>query len=150
MPRHTARGIVIKDGQILLMERWRDQSHYFSIPGGGVEASETAEAAASREILEETTVVVSVRRQVLEMRDGEVSHQIFLCEYISGEPLLEAHAEEALRATEHNRFQPRWVAFEELANLPFSYWQPLKQPLLDGLATSFSDPLVVVTADQAR
>lgn len=147
--RHTARGIVVHEGQILLMERWRPGLHYFSIPGGGIESGETPEQTAAREIKEETSIAVKVKNQVLEMRDGEFSHKIYLCEYVSGEPHLPAGAPEAGYGSE-NRFKPSWVPLERLPDLPFVYWQPLKQQLINGLENGFPDQARIVSAHPPR
>jgi len=149
-PRHTARGIVVRDGQILLMERWRPGMHYFSIPGGGIEPGETSRQTVVREILEETTVAVKAGRKVLELRDGDFRHRIYLCEYISGEPRLPADAPEALQMTHDNRFKPGWVPVSELRALPFTYWQPLQEPLAGGLSNGFSGPVKIVSAKPTR
>jgi 8-oxo-dGTP pyrophosphatase MutT (NUDIX family) len=143
--KNTARGIVVHDGHILLMERWRGQLHYFSIPGGGIEPGETAEQTVLREILEETSLRVDVERQVLEMRDDGFTHKIYLCRYISGEPHLPDHAPEAVHMTENNRFRPGWVPLDKLPHLPFTYWQPIRQPLIDGLADEFKGPAKIVS-----
>lgn len=141
--QHTARGIVVHDGRLLLMERWRPGMHYFSIPGGGIESGETDEETVVRELLEETTVTIKVKRQVLEMRDGEYQHRIYLCEYVSGEPHLPPHAPEAARGQGKN-FKPGWVPIEKLSELPFTYWQPVKQSLVDGLRNGFGQEVVIV------
>jgi 8-oxo-dGTP diphosphatase len=144
-PRHTARGIVISDGQLLLMERWRPGMHYFSIPGGGIEPGETPEECVRREILEETGVTVTVGRQAFEMRDGDVTHKIFLCEYGSGEPHLPDNSPEALINNPDNRFAPRWVRLDEVPKLPFTYWEPLRSPLNKALNDGFSETLTIVS-----
>lgn len=145
-PRHTARGIVITGDKLLLMERWRPGMHYFSIPGGGIEHGETAEECVRREILEETGVEVRVCRQVLEMRDGDVVHQIFLCEYVSGEPHLPEDSPEALINNPDNRFAPCWVDVKNVPSLPFTYWEPLHSPLNEALKKGFSEALTIVSA----
>lgn len=151
--RHTARGIVLNDGRILLMERWRryegQDLHYFSIPGGGIEPGETPERTVVREIQEETSVTVEVKHQVLEMRDGEFRHKIYLCSYVSGEPYLPPDAPEAGYGKD-NRFRPAWVPLKKLPDLPFTYWQPVKQPLIDGLKNGFSGPVKIVSRDSSR
>lgn len=147
--KNTARGIVVRDGKLLLMERWRPGFHYFSIPGGGIESGETAEQTVAREIAEETSLQVKVKRQVLEMRDGGFSHKIFLCEYLSGEPHLPMDAPEASHGPK-NRFKPAWVPVDDLPRLPFIYWQPVQQPLIDGLADGFQDSLKIVSRQTAR
>lgn len=149
VPRHTARGIVVSNGQILLMERWRPGLHYFSIPGGGIEYSETAEQTVVREIAEETSLIISVERQVIQMIDGPITHHIFLCRYISGQPSLPIDAPEALIQNPDNRFQPGWFPVEDLTNLPFTYWQPLQQPLIDGLKDGFDKQIKIVTAGKS-
>lgn len=145
-PRHTSRGIVVRNGKILLMERWRPGMHYFSIPGGGIEAGETPEQTAVREIHEETTIRVTTDRLVLIMRDGDTDHKIYLCTYIDGEPRLEVDAPEFLHMTEDNKFKPGWVDISSLPETPFTYWQPIKQPLIDGLKNGFTNEPIVVTA----
>jgi 8-oxo-dGTP pyrophosphatase MutT (NUDIX family) len=150
LPRHTGRAIVIHDGRLLLMERWRDGLHYFSIPGGGIESGESAEQAAVRELYEETSLTVELIRPVFEMHDGDVIHHIFLAKYISGEPHLPDHAEEAAHMHENNRFKPGWVPLETIAELPFIYWEPLRQPLVNALQNGFSDDVTIVTTESTR
>lgn len=148
--RHTARGIVVHDGQLLLMERWRPGMHYFSIPGGGIKEGETPKQTVAREIHEETSVIVKVKQQVLEMRDGDFRHRIYLCQYVEGDAHLPPDAPEALHMVEENRFKPGWMQIAKLPELPFTYWQPLKQPLIDGLANGFKGSVKIVSASGTR
>ena len=144
-PRHTARAIVVHDNQLLLMERWRDDLHYFSIPGGGIEADEVAEETVVREILEETSIDVEVIRLVLEMHAGEVVHQIYLCKYLSGTPELQEHAPEFIDMTPNNRFKPTWMPLEQINDLPYVYWEPLKVALVEALENGFTEEVKIVT-----
>lgn len=120
--RHTARGIVVRDGKVLLMERWRHDPetglarHYFSIPGGGIDQGESAPETAVREVEEETTIKVRVRELALEQERPHGGTNIyFICDYVSGEPQLNPEGPEALHyANENNQFLPRWVSPEEL------------------------------------
>jgi 8-oxo-dGTP pyrophosphatase MutT (NUDIX family) len=144
--RITGRGIVIRDGQILLMERWRGSLHYFSIPGGGVEEGETPETAARREIYEETGLRVTVGRKYITAVSRDAEHHIFLCGYLSGEPHLPQDSPEALEhALGHNRFKPRWIPIEEVKNLRFEYWEPLRSVICEGIEKGFSGPEKAVT-----
>ncbi len=136
--RNTARGIVVHNGKLLLMERWRPGMHYFSIPGGGIEADETPEETVVREIKEETTIIVKVKRQVMEMHDKNIVHKIYLCEYVGGTPNLPDNSPESLQMTEQNRFKPGWVPIEHLPKTPFIYWEPLRKPLIEGLKHGFN------------
>jgi 8-oxo-dGTP diphosphatase len=148
----TARGIVIKDSQMLLMERWRDRRHYFSIPGGHIEPGEEPAQTVTREILEETSLVVTVDRPVFLYKDqGQIrDHVFYLCTYVSGEPYLPEDSEEFLRAKENNRFRPQWVPIEQVAELPFGSWQPLRAPLLKAFSEGFSGNVEVVLSSPAR
>lgn len=140
----TGRGIVLRDGNILLMERWRDGLHYFSIPGGGVEGEETPEQTTRREILEETSIQVNVGRKLYKIVMPDAVHHIFLCEYISGEPHLGPDAPERAHQHTGNRFKPRWVAYEELEDLSLKYWEIVRTPLLHDLARGFSDQVTTL------
>jgi 8-oxo-dGTP pyrophosphatase MutT (NUDIX family) len=131
------------------MERWRAGMHYFSIPGGGIELGETARQTVVREILEETSITVETDRKVLEMRDGAFRHRIYLCRYVSGEPYLPSRAPEALHMTDDNRFKPGWMPIAELSKLPFTYWEPLRQPLIKGLQNGFGKTVIIVNAATA-
>jgi len=144
-PKSTGRGIVIHDGKILLIERWRPDLHYFSIPGGGIEAGERPDQTAVREIFEESTLIVQTEELVIIMNDGNFSHSIYLCHYISGEPELTDDAPEAQFDPKDNRFKPGWVPIADLQKLPFTYWEPIKQSLIDGLKNDFADGPVTVT-----
>jgi 8-oxo-dGTP pyrophosphatase MutT (NUDIX family) len=149
-PRHTGRALVIHDGNILLMERWRGSLHYFSIPGGGIETDETPEQTAVREIREETSVAIEIMRPLFEMHHGDVVHHIFLAKYLSGEPHLPEDAPEYIEGHENNRFKPGWVPIEQLPDLPLLYWEPMRAPLVTALANGFSDEVTIVTAPVTR
>jgi 8-oxo-dGTP diphosphatase len=140
--RHTARAIVIHDNKLLLIERWRDGLHYFSVPGGGIEDDETPEQTATRELAEETGCVIKLERSLylLKLADG-TDHHIFLGRYVSGEPHLPETSPEALEQNENNRFKPCWVSLEELADVLFLVWRPIKEQLLHDLEHGFSNSI---------
>jgi 8-oxo-dGTP diphosphatase len=139
-PRNTARAIVLHDGNVMLIERWRPGKHYFSVPGGGIEAGETPEVTVIREVMEETGCEVTVQRLLYTLSiDGKDLHSIFLCEYVSGEPHLPADSPEAMRATEGNYFKPRWLPLSELATAEFTVWKPIADQLLKDLEAGFSE-----------
>lgn len=143
-PRLTARGVVIKDDKILLMERWRNGKHYYSIPGGGIESDETAEQAVVREFAEETSCVVNISRQLYNFDHMGNHHLIFLGDYVSGDPHLPANSPEALSSDSNNRFEPHWVALTELSPSMFGIWEPVFRQLQMDLVTEFPENVVEI------
>ncbi len=137
--RRTGRAIVVHEDQVLLMERWRDGRHYYSIPGGGIEAGETPEAAAQRELVEEMGVYIVPERPLYKVFMDHTEHIIFLAEYLSGEPKLQAGSQEWLKQDKRNRFKPVWIPKADIGSLPLGVWEPLKRQLAQDLAHGFSE-----------
>lgn len=130
--RDTSRGIVIKDGAVLLIERWRtDDSgkelHYFSVPGGKIEQGETPEIAVVRELFEETSLIVRpVKLLASQKLTNGNTNAYYLCDYLSGGPKLHPSAEE--KQSSKNRSKPRWVTQDELENLELNaVYEPIRQ-----------------------
>lgn len=109
--------VVIRDGKVLLVKRGRDPGKgFWAIPGGAVELGESLQAAAEREILEETGVVIRAGRPIfafdlIEKDDGGMLkfHYVIIdleTEYVSGEPLAADDADDAC-----------WLAPDDLASL---------------------------------
>ncbi|MYT99759.1 MULTISPECIES: NUDIX domain-containing protein [unclassified Streptomyces] len=79
--RVRAGAIVIRDGHLLLIHfREPDEGGpHYEIPGGGVEAGETPEEAAVRELREETGLHGSVERKVARVwKEGRHEHYFLL------------------------------------------------------------------------
>lgn len=140
--RVTARGVVVDNGRVLLMERWNTGQHYFSIPGGGVEPGETLEVAAQREIEEEAGIRVKIDRKIYEVDMEDSVHHIYLCRFISGSPELQQHSEEAHQQWSGNRFEPKWVQVSQVESLPFAYWQIIKDRLVHDLNHGFANEVL--------
>ncbi len=84
--RNRAGAVLIEEERVVLIERHRAGAHYFVFPGGGVEAGETPEAAAVREMEEETGLRVVIRRKLAVIQHGRISLQhYFLVQKIGGE-----------------------------------------------------------------
>jgi 8-oxo-dGTP diphosphatase len=60
LPKLGASACVWKEGKVLLVQRAKPPVGLWSLPGGHVEFGETAQAAAARELLEETGVVAEL------------------------------------------------------------------------------------------
>ena len=66
--REAARGIVFKDGGIILIHRIKEKEgkkkEYYVFPGGGIEGEETHNEAVIREVLEETGIIVKPKKEI--------------------------------------------------------------------------------------
>lgn len=135
----TARGIVIDKNKMLLIERHRDGRHYYSIPGGHIEPGETIEMALIREMREEASIEIAPLREVFTLVGGDPEHHIFLCEYVSGEPMIHPDSEEAAsNKLGKNTYDPKWV---DIADLPSLELAPsfTKLLLLNALKDGFPE-----------
>ena len=86
-------GAICRDGDsILLVEHEKNHERYWLFPGGGIKVDETAEDALAREVLEETSVKVSVGRPVCicesisPNHDRHIVHFLYETRRISGSP----------------------------------------------------------------
>ena len=82
--RVRSAAILIQNNSLALMERRRDGRHYFSFPGGGVDAGETPEQAVVREAREELGIEVRVIRLAVEVWFRGNQQFFFLVEQTGG------------------------------------------------------------------
>lgn len=82
--RIRAGVILLQNRKLALIERYRAGLHYFSIPGGGVEAGESPEQAAVREAHEELGVTVALQRLVAEITYRGAIQYYYLGRLLSG------------------------------------------------------------------
>ena len=126
-PRAAVGAVVFRDDAVLLVRRGNAPSQgTWAIPGGRVRLGETLQAAAEREIREETGVVIRAREPVFVFdaierdTDGRVKfHYVIVdlaADYLHGEPCAADDATEA-----------RWITAAELAALDV---HPLTRRLL--------------------
>ena len=92
-PRLSVRGIVLRDGRLLMVNAWPDgRSDLICAPGGGVDRGQSLPDNLVREIHEETGLTVQVGPVVLvnEFHDpAGTFHQVdvfFRCRLVSGDP----------------------------------------------------------------
>lgn len=111
----TARMLLVKDGRVLCIERHVRGARYFVLPGGHLRPGESPEAAAEREVYEETGLRVHAVHIVRQDIDGLGNHQsIVLGKYHGSDlPHLPSDSEEAHRKTEG--FRPHWADLGDLA-----------------------------------
>lgn len=123
-----AAGIILKGDKILLMHRFNEGREYWVFPGGGVEAGETAEAALSREILEELNIQVKQKRFLFKTENnGRVENHFLITDY-TGEPKL--GGPEAIRMSQKNRYLLTWVPIETIDLLENFYPEGAREMFL--------------------
>jgi 8-oxo-dGTP diphosphatase len=93
--RRRAQALIIEEGRVLLARHFDLTIHeaYWCMPGGGVEAGETPEQAAIRELKEETNLDIRLIRKIGELALPRVTHGYmtgvtFLAEVIGGDMSL--------------------------------------------------------------
>lgn len=122
--------VVVKAGAVLLIKRMKNGQEYYVLQGGHPRINEDPAVAAIRETQEETGVIVTDPRLILEFPDGyNQRHRCYICLWVSGDK-PELQGEERMRAAPDNRYQPDWFP---LADVPQLTIVPLlvKQWLLD-------------------
>lgn len=120
--RIRAVAILIEDNKVALIERHRAGRHYFSFPGGGVDAGETARQAVVREVKEELGLRVSVKFKVADIWFQGNRQEYFLVENLGGEFGTGAGEEYTRSSLVDNllygAYHPLWMSISELLNNP--------------------------------
>ena len=130
LPRvHVAAAAVVRDGRILAAERAYGPHLGFELPGGKVEAGETALAACRRELREELGIEVqgvggASEPELLDIvshryDDFDLTMEVFLCEPVPGSRIEDG---------EHLRLL--WLGRDELLSVA---WLPADVELLERL-----------------
>lgn len=140
MPRFRSAGIVIKGGKILLMHRIKNGKEYYVFPGGGVEPDETNEQAAIREVFEETSIKVGIKKLLYHnVYDDDTEQFFYLCKYLSGEPKLgNSNEAETMKNDPGNIYDPCWYELKLLFQL-LLYPLEVRDLLLQDVPSNFTN-----------
>jgi 8-oxo-dGTP diphosphatase len=113
-----ATAVIIKDGLILLIHRFRDGEEFFVLPGGGVEEGESMEETTVREVKEETNLDAKIDKKMWEYYNDydKRIHHFFLVTNFSGN--LELGGNEAKENSTLNSFVLEWHKLKDISNLP--------------------------------
>lgn len=120
--------VIIQDGRIFAAKRGKGKSMagFWEFPGGKIEPGESPQAALARELKEELRIEAEVGEFVVTTRhdtgDVVVELSTYVCELVSGTPILTEHEE------------VRWVAANKLSYLT---WAPADIPTVELLAERF-------------
>jgi ADP-ribose pyrophosphatase YjhB (NUDIX family) len=119
----AVRAIIIENDKLLMMQRNKYGSEYFTLVGGRVNEGESREQALHREIREETGLMITTSRLVYVEDHAEPynSQYIYLCEVAPHAAVgLEITSEEAnMNSYGMNIHQPTWVPIRAFEHLPF-------------------------------
>jgi predicted acetyltransferase/ADP-ribose pyrophosphatase YjhB (NUDIX family) len=140
-PEPRAVAVVARGAKLLVIARVLDGREYAVLPGGGIEAGETPEQAAVRELAEECSLRGTAVRRLFDGDHGGRRASYVLVDVPEGEPVL--GGPEAAEQAEDNHFQPLWVTAGEL---------PLLGLLPEGIGDLVVEavwPLRVEVADDA-
>jgi len=113
--KHSGRVILLKDDEVLLIKRVKNDRTYYVFPGGKAEVGETPEMTAMREAYEELGVQVELGDCFETVRFSEVQQYYFLATIVGGE-LGTGQAEEF--TTGEGTYELEWLPVEELNKYP--------------------------------
>ena len=113
--KHSGRVILLKDDEVLLIKRVKNNRTYYVFPGGKAEVGETPEMTAMREAYEELGVQVELGDCFETVRFSEVQQYYFLATIVGGE-LGTGQAEEF--TTGEGTYELEWLPVEELNKYP--------------------------------
>ena len=99
-------GVIIRNGEILLMRRVRDDREYFVFPGGGIKRDESLENGVIREIKEEFNLDVKINKFLFQIENRGRQEFYFLIKEFSGVP--EISGNEKKRMNKNNQYYPVW------------------------------------------
>jgi mutator protein MutT len=140
---YRAAIILLKDGQIALIERHRAGQHYFTFPGGHVEPGETPEQAALRETREELGIDITIQKLVAEIWWHGLPQYYFLVEAAGGAFGTGKGEEMNNPIPERGVYIPTWIPVRELLDLPVLP-RSMAKIVLQAQSTGWPDPTPVI------
>jgi len=114
--RNRSGIILIEENKLALIERHRSGNHYFTFPGGGIDAGESPQQAAIREAEEELGIKVEIKQKSAEVFFGENTQYYFLAERLSGEFGTGTGEEYEEYNPVHGTYHPLWMPLDDVLN----------------------------------
>jgi len=125
-------GLVVRDGKVLLIHRFRNDSEFWIFPGGTVEGAEGPDTSINRVMLDQTGCwLVSNLHLFDEFDEHAFTWHYYFCELSPGE--MKFGGPEAEQQSPTNRFLLEWVDLDQLHNLNL---YPLPQRLVEVIRTN--------------
>ncbi len=124
-----ARVIILDNGKLLLIHRFKKGKEYWVLPGGAIEGRETPEQTAIREIKEETNLDIELKELLWEIQEEYNSNYgyYFLAKSFKGEQRF--GGPETEKQSEDNKYSLEWVSLEKLKEILF-YPKEIKEKIL--------------------
>ncbi len=113
--KNRVAGIIIKDGDILLMRRLKNGQEYFVFPGGGMEEGESLGETLKRELKEELSIDAIDYKIAFELENKGQKEIYFLVNKFDGK--VELGGPEKERMNEDNQYYPEWIKLLKAAGL---------------------------------
>lgn len=99
--------------RVLLIKRIKNNDVYYVVAGGGVNEGESFEAAAKRELYEETGICVERIRELVGLTTDR-GYEKYYISMVSDTYDITILGEELKRQSESNRYIPEWVSLDKL------------------------------------
>lgn len=80
-----SRAIILKEDNIVVMERLKNGKHYYALPGGHIEKDESNEECVVREVKEEFNINVLVQKHLYDHVLNNEYQAYYLCRWIDGQ-----------------------------------------------------------------
>lgn len=114
--RHRSMALVARNGKILMIHTYRFQRYIYELPGGGVDAGETPEEAAVRELKEECGLIGTVVRplNVLHRSNGNTEY-VFLVDVSAEQEATVGYDPEIAEGEEQAIKAVCWKSLSELS-----------------------------------
>lgn len=126
------RGIIIKDGKLLVMKRFKNNQNFYVFPGGTLEKDETEKQCCEREIFEEFGITVKAKNMIYKIKQGNTIQGFFVCDWISGD----IHKTDAEEYTSNDinlygTYEPTTIPLSEIKNCNIYPYEVKNQLLKD-------------------
>lgn len=128
--KERAVAVIIDDGKILIIHRFKSGEEYYVFPGGGVENNEPVEEAVIREAKEETGLDITIAKKLWESENKGRKEHFFLVDKFSGELRSGIGGPEESTQSADNVYRLEWLPLSDIKNVRL-FPEPMKEKVLE-------------------